>query len=146
MATKQKIPLIIEKHPETYTGLPYITLIEYRKSLLLCVVDNTTDSHIHAYVLDLCGPENVSEIQLLEVVENWHQDKDKQYPVSIEFSRHGLTTAVTKVYKSLNIEFVSRVIGPAPEFDMAGSKRVVKRKRKPIPQEQLTNVNRAIPE
>lgn len=137
---RQKIPLIIEKHPETYNGFPYITLIEYRKSLLLTIVDNTTPTHIHAYVLDLCGPESVDEVQMLEIVDEWFNEGTRQHPVSIEFSKRGLTPHTTKIYKSLNIEFVSRVIGPAPVYDMIGSKRVNKRKRKPIPPEQLVNL------
>ena len=45
----------------------------------------------------------------------------------------GLTHQTSKIYRALNIEFVSRVIGPVPTFPMSAIKSVKRRRRKLIP-------------
>jgi hypothetical protein len=129
---KTTAPLIIEPHPHDYVGLPFLTLIQYRKVPMLTIVDNITDDVIRAYVLDLCGPEEVDEESIILAAAEWYQQSRNAFPVSIEFSRRGLTPSVSKIYRSLNAEFVSRVIGPVPMFPMNAVKSVKRRRRRPI--------------
>ena len=126
-------PLIVEPHPAEYGGFPFITLIQYRKMPMLAIVDNTDASTIKAYVLDLCGPEHVNEEMLITVAAEWHDNNRDNYPLSIEFSKRGLTPVTSKIYRSLNVEFVSRVIGPAPSFPMTLVKSTKRRRRKALP-------------
>lgn len=128
------VPLIIEDHPENYTGYPFITLIQYRKSHVLAIVDNSDDSVIKSYVLDLCGPERVDEQRIIEIAASWYKNHKTEHPLSVEFSRRGATGEAGKIYRSFNIEFVTRVIGPLPRFEMMETTRIKRRKRKPIPQ------------
>ena len=77
MAAKKRtrgnpIPLIREDHPDDYNGYPFITLIQYRKDNVLAIVDNADDKQIRALVLDLCGPEQVDEEQIIEVAAGWY--------------------------------------------------------------------------
>lgn len=130
---KKTIPLIVEPHPKGYVGFPFITLIQYRKSPILTIVDNADDETIRAFVLDLCGPEEINEELLLGMAADWYDAGRSNYPISVEFSKHGLTLAVSKIYRVLNIEFVSRVIGPVPKYPMNIVKSVKRRRRKPIP-------------
>ena len=65
------IPLIIEDHPDTYDGYPFITLIQYNKKHFLTIVDNSNDKVIKAYILDLCGPEGVDEEKIISVASNF---------------------------------------------------------------------------
>jgi hypothetical protein len=134
MATRKPIiPLVIEPHPESYEGYPFVTLIQYRSSLLLTIVDNATDEYISAYVLDACGPESVDEQVIIDSAVDWFYNTQREYPLSVHFSRNQLVKDASKIYKSLNIEFVSRVIGPVPLYDMTTVKSVKRRRRKPLP-------------
>lgn len=130
---KKTVPLIIEPHPKDYNGLPFITLIQYKKLPMLVIVDNADESCIKAFVLDLCGPEDIDESALFQVALNWYENNRANFPISIEFSRYGLTSQLSRIYRALNIEFVSRVIGPVPKYPMSSVKSIKRRRRKPIP-------------
>lgn len=129
---KTAAPLIVESHPQNYTGFPFITLIQYRKQPMLVIVDNADDEVIRAFVLDLCGPEHVDEELILTAAAEWHATNRGRIPISIEFSRRGLTPLASKIYRALNIEFVSRVIGPLHKFPLSTVKSIKRRRRKPI--------------
>ena len=131
---KTIIPLIIEPHPRDYNGLPFITLIQYLKLPMLVVVDNMNEDSIKAYVLDLCGPEGINEELVLSAVSVWYETNRHKYPLSIEFSRLGLVNQTSKIYRSLNVEFVSRIIGPIFKYPMGEIRSIKRRRRKPIPE------------
>ena len=130
---KKSAPLIVEPHPADYTGFPFITLIQYRKSPMLAIVDNADDSVMRVFVLDLCGPEGVKEEELIAIASDWYDNNRSNYPISIEFSRKGIVQSTSKIYRALNIEFVSRVIGPVPKYPMSDVKSIKRRRRKPLP-------------
>lgn len=130
---KKTVPLIIEPHPKEYDGFPFITLIQYRKTPMLAIVDNADEDVVRAFVLDLCGPEEVDELHLFEIATHWYETSRSKYPISVEFSKRGLTFDVSKIYRALNIEFVSRIIGPVPKYPMNTIKSIKRRRRKPIP-------------
>lgn len=132
-AKKLTVPLIIESHPHDYTGFPFITLIQYRKQPMLAIIDNADDEVIRAFVLDLCGPEHVDEEMIVHAAAEWYNTNRNNFPISIEFSRLGLTPTTSKIYRALNIEFVSRVIGPVPRFPLSTVKSIKRRRRKAIP-------------
>lgn len=137
MAVKKKtragaVPLIVEAHPSDYHGHPFITLIQYRKTHVLSIVDNSDEQTIRLYVLDLCGPENVKEEKVIETAVEWYEGSRLLYPLSVEFSKRGMTSETGKIYRTFNTEFVTRVIGPLPHFEMSEVLRVKRRKRKPL--------------
>lgn len=127
------VPLIIEPHPKDYSGFPFITLIQYRKSPMLVIVDNADEEVIRTFVLDLCGPEQVDEELVITAAQDWYTENRSNWPISIEFSRRGLTPITSKIYRALNVEFVSRIIGPVPKYPMGTVKSIKRRRRKPIP-------------
>lgn len=126
-------PLIVEPHPSDYVGFPFITLIQYRKRPMLGIVDNADEESLRVYVLDLCGPEHVDEEAIISVAADWFTNSRNLYPLSIEFSRLGLTAMTSKIYRALNVEFITRVIGPVPKFPMGTIKSIKRRRRKPLP-------------
>lgn len=132
-AEKKTAPLIVEPHPVDYTGFPFITLIQYRKLPMLAIVDNADDSTLRVFVLDLCGPEGIKEEDIIAVASDWYDNNRSNYPISIEFSRKGIVSSTSKIYRALNIEFVSRVIGPVPKYPMTEVKSIKRRRRKPLP-------------
>lgn len=131
-AKKTPAPLIVEPHPKDYSGFPFITLVQYRKHPMLTIVDNATDDIIRAFVLDLCGPEKVNEELIIQIAAEWYVNSRSNIPISVEFSRLGIAAATSKIYRTLNVEFVSRVIGPVPRYPMSTIKSVKRRRRKAI--------------
>lgn len=132
-ARKPVVPLVIEPHPADYAGLPFLTLIQYRKQPMLAIVDNVDADVIRAYVLDMCGPEDVDGEAIITAAAAWFTNNRHNFPVSIEFSRNGLTGTASKIYRVLNVEFVSRIIGPVPKFPMDTVKSVKRRRRRVLP-------------
>lgn len=132
-AEKKTAPLIVEPHPIDYTGFPFITLIQYRKLPMLTIVDNADDSVLRVFVLDLCGPEGIKEEEIIAIASDWYDNNRSNYPISIEFSRKGIISLTSKIYRALNVEFVSRVIGPVPKYPMTEVKSIKRRRRKTLP-------------
>jgi hypothetical protein len=130
--TKQNVPLIVEAHPQGYTGYPFITLLQYNQNHILTIVDNADDKNINAFVLDLCGPENVDEEHFVGIAAEWYRNSRDLYPLSIEFSKQGISHETTRIYKTFQTEHITRVIGPLPSFDMGTTVQVKRRKRKPL--------------
>lgn len=134
----QAFPLINEPHPETYAGPPFLTLIRFNDKDYINIVDNVINNEIVTYVLDLCPKEfdykpELKEQQLIEIAYDWYEESKASYPISIEFSRRGISVDATKILRRFTVDYVSRVIGPLPRFEMGGPFKVKKRKRKPIP-------------
>ena len=137
MAVKKRtrggsVPLIIEDHPSDYNGYPFITLIQHRNEHVLTIIDNADDKSIKAFVLDLCGPERVDENQIVRIASEWYYTRNQRYPLSFEFSRLGLSDQVSKIYRTYNVEFVTRVIGPLPRFAMNEVQSVRRRRKKAL--------------
>lgn len=141
VSSKKSSPLIIEPHPDNYTGFPFITLIQYRKQLMLTIIDNITDDTVTAFVLDLCGPENIDEENIISVAAEWHDTHKSCYPISIEFARRDMMSETSKIYRVLNIEFITRIIGPAPKYPINVVKSSKRRRRKPIPAGMVVKIN-----
>jgi len=139
MTTKRRskrgnqIPLIIESHPDDYQGYPFITLIQYHDKHILSIIDNATPKTVKAFVLDMCGPENISEEAIIAVASHWYETSEGRYPISFEFSKLGITNEMSKILRTYNIDFITRIIGPLPKFEMNNIKSVKRRRRKAIP-------------
>ena len=129
--TLNKIPLISEDYPDDYNSYKFISLIQYGKEKILTVIDNTNDTQMKCFVLDMCGPEGISEQSFLEVANHWFINNSKKYPLSIDLAKNGLGIASSKILRTFNIEYVSRVIGPIPNYSMNGVE-TTKRKRKRV--------------
>jgi hypothetical protein len=133
--TKNDCPLIIEPHPPEYDGYPFITLIQYSNDQeLLTIIDNSNNKSIAAFVLDLCGPEKINEQHLIDIASEWYYTGHKdEYPLSIEFSRREISKEMSKIFRIYTIDFVTRVIGPLPVFNMTDKPKIKRRRRKGLP-------------
>jgi hypothetical protein len=130
---KPTVPLILESHPKDYTGYPFLTLVQYHKVPMLVIVDNRDGDTVKVFVLDMCSPEGVDEEMLFKTAIYWYENNRNNFPISIEFSKMGIAEQTSKIYRVLNLEFVSRVIGPFPLFPMNTVKSIKRRRRKVIP-------------
>lgn len=135
---KPKCSLLIESHPKDYKGYPFITLIQYQDQTLLSIVDNMDDSKIMAYVLDFCGPEGVDEQMVVSVAMDWFENNRDLHPISIQFANHNLINETSRLYRILNVNFVTRFIGPANKYTIDQCQTIKRRKRKPFPKNQLS--------
>ena len=134
----QAFPLISEPHPITYKGPPFLTLIRFHDKDCITIVDNVINNEIVTYVLDLCPKEFQykpveREQALIEIAYDWFDASKAAYPISIEFSRRGVSLEASRILRRFPVDFVTRVIGPLHRFDMGGPYKVKKRKRKPLP-------------
>ena len=127
------IPLIIESHPDDYDGYPFITLLQYRDKHNLTIIDNATNKEIYAYVLDLCTPVGLDEKEVVEVAAEWHDASSQKYPLSIEFSKRNISGRMSQIFRSYNIDFVTRIIGPLPKFNVTDVISTKKRRKRPVP-------------
>lgn len=125
------VPLIIEPHPETYTGYKFITLIRYNDQNTINVIDNIMNKSIHTYVLDMCGPAEVDEVKFIDLTLNWYNSGNyKNYPLSVEFSRLGWSSTANRILRVFPVDYITRIIGPVNEFPMSGYSRCRKRKKR----------------
>lgn len=131
---------LIEPHPKNYKGYPFITVVQYNKEHFLTIIDNVNDKSIIGYVLDKCGPEGLSESLIIEVSERWYRNSKDLHPLSIEFSKLSMANTTSKILKSFNIEFVTRIIGPLFYFPMDGHTKIKRRKRRPLPPSIQINI------
>lgn len=123
----------MEPHPEDYEGYDFITLVRYNDESFLNIIDNVSKKYIYGYVIDLCGPESFNEENLIQVAYDWYYTNGDRFPISVEFSRRGLSESTERLLRAFPIDYVTRVIGPLPHFNMVGPTKVRKRKRKEIP-------------
>lgn len=128
----KKFPLIVENHPNDYNGYEFITLIKFNDESFINIVDNVSKKFIYGYVMDLCAPENFDEEKIINVAYEWFYTNGDRYPISLEFSKRGMTQEVAPLIRTFPIDYVTRVIGPLPKFEMDGPVKVRKRKRKKV--------------
>lgn len=128
----KQLPLIVEKYPANYDGYPFITLIEYNKQVYLTIINNCTADMISAYVLDLCNAENIQEKDIVDIARQWYENERQNYPVSIEFSKRNLTGKYSRILRSFNVEFVTRVVGSLPQYNFTKVKKVRRRRKRTI--------------
>jgi hypothetical protein len=130
---KNKPELVFEEHPENYNGYKFITLVRYNDQNFLTIVDNIINNHMIVYVLDYCNTHNISEENIISIANQWYESNKDNYPISIEFNKQQISDDMSKIVREFNVEYITRVIGPVPNFDMKGIKRVRRRKKKSIP-------------
>lgn len=129
---KNQVPLIIESHPVDYNGYPFVTLIQYHKKTMLTIVNNIDESSVEAFVLDLCGPQHVNEEAIIAVAAQWYENGQNK-PLSFEFSKLDVLESAQRIFRTFNIDYVTRIIGPIHKFDLNPTSNVKRRKRKNLP-------------
>lgn len=114
-----KTDLIIEDFPDDYEGYRFIALIGYQENdLMLSIIDNIHGKSINAYILDLCAAENVNEELIVTIANEWFHENKNFYPLSIEFSKRGLTDQFSKIYKTFHMDYIYRLMGFVPAFNI----------------------------
>ena len=135
--SKRKIPTLIIEHVSDEGNLNMLSMLEHqayhRRERYLCVVDNIDDEQITAYVLDYAQQEGVDLITFIKIAEQWLKQSNGQYPLSFELSRLGLTAASKRIYKTIDLAYVTRLVGRSFSFDLTTPVRVRRRRASRVP-------------
>lgn len=126
------LPVLVELYPSSYTGYPFITLIEHNQKSSLVIVDNYTNSNIQAYVLDLCAPLGIKEMDLISIAEKWYADSAK-YPLSVEISRLNQIDSFSKIVRTFHADDISRVVGFLPHYNFSKIHKIRRRRKRVVP-------------
>jgi hypothetical protein len=124
--------IIVEPHPQEYTGYPFVALVQHKQTSYIAIIDNVSEKHIKAYVLDLCEPEGLSEKAVIDLAAEWYDDSVTKYPISVEFSKRGVSNVVGKIYRTFNLDAVVRIIGHVSYFPIDEVYKVKRRKKREI--------------
>jgi len=135
------VPLIREPHPSDYNGLPFLTLIEYKDTPYITIVDNYLDKVLNVYVIDMCDAEEINKEILLLAGMDWWSNYKNQIPFSFYLSRNNLTDTCYKAFRTFQTEHITRAIGPVPVFKMDGMVSVKRRCKRDISNIPLKKIN-----
>ena len=125
--------MILETHPTSYNGYPFITLMQINSQHILAIIDNYDKKNVKAYVLDYCEASRVDEGSVINTACDWYQEGSPSYPISVEFSKRNLTSEVAAIYRTYSIDSIIRVIGPMYTFDVETVFKVRRKRKIPIP-------------
>lgn len=129
-----KIPqhsVIVEPHPEGYSGPEFLTLIEYGSDTFLTIVDYVTSTSVSAYILDMCESQKMDDLAIVTLVQyNWKNYSTK--PISTLFGSLGMAQRMATIHRTFALSDINRVIGRFPVHDLSPSKTVKRRRRREI--------------
>lgn len=132
--TKKKVPALKIELVNGRGNYLYLSLIEYKREIYLCVIDNISPSTITAFVLDYAEQENVKLNSFLSVVTKWFYSNSDKFPLSIEIARLGLTPHLSPLYKTFDTSYVSRIIGKGFSYESLEKSKVKRRRVINIPE------------
>jgi hypothetical protein len=125
---KKKIPALVIEHVKEPVNLFYLSIIEYKRENYLTVIDNITKSDVSAFVLDYTNQEKINTLDFLSLVNNWFYQSAHLHPLSFELSKHGLSDVMAPLYRTFELNSVSRIVGHPFSFNLEPSSKVKRRK------------------
>ena len=131
---KKKIPELKIEQINERANLHFLSLLEYKREIYLCVIDQVTPTEIGAYVLDFAEQENVPVQEFLSVVTQWFYSKSDDHPLSVEVAKQGLTERCAPLYRTFDTTYVARIVGQAFNYDGMNKSKVRRRRVVPIPE------------
>lgn len=131
---KKKIPELKVELVKDRGNLLYLALLEYKREIYLCIIDNISPNEIGAYVLDYAEQENIPINEFLSAVTLWFYKASDKHPLSVELAQQGLTEALAPIYKTFDTTYVSRIVGNAFTYEGLTKNKVRRRRVIPIPE------------
>lgn len=127
--TKKKIPPLIIEHYMDTTNLCFVSLIEYKREQYLGIIDNITDTELSAFILSHAKPEVIGANDFIRFAIRWFYKSSGKYPLSFEFAKLGLSNKIQPLYKTFDLNYVSRVVGKPFIFENLNAGTKIKRRR-----------------
>jgi hypothetical protein len=130
---KKAPPLVVET-VEDETNYVYTALIVYKKKQYLTVINDINDEEILAYVLDNATAENIDLRWFLSVANLWYYKNSHRYPLSFELARLGQFNKTSSMLKTMNIDYVSRIVGRVFQYRMDTKPKIRRKRIQAIPE------------
>lgn len=130
---KKRVPELKVELIDSSANLHFMALLEYKREVYLCIIDNVTPTEIGAYVLDYTEQENVPLKEFLSVVVSWFYSKSDAHPLSVELAKRGLTERLAPLYRTFDATYVSRIVGNAFHYSAMNKSKVRRRRVVPVP-------------
>ena len=130
---KKKIPALNIEHINNPTNFVFLSLIEYKRETYLGIIDFIKSDEMGAYILDYADQERVNTPEFLQVATRWYYKSSDTSPLSVEIARLGLTPQCSKIYRTFDTSYVSRIVGQGFKFDSLEKVKVKRRKILAIP-------------
>ncbi len=135
--------LIIEDHPEDYTGAPWVTLVKYHDDKIhLVVVNCLAEEYLWAYALEAMSPteQNIFHIVCAEYWESVLYSEPVRLRVSMDqwLVERELTHLFGPKISGYYVDNISRIIGPVRySTPLPPKSKVRRRKRIDVPKELI---------
>lgn len=136
--TKKTIPKLFVEFASDSGSLFYLSVLEYRSQQFIGVVNNIDDEEIGMYVLDFAEPEKIDIRTLFSAITLWFYKSSNVHPLSVEFSRLGLTPTTDKIFRTFELAHVTRLVGNGFTYDLTGKPKI--RRRRVTPQQPTTEI------
>lgn len=132
--SKKQIPELKIEMVNDNSNLIYLSLLEYKRETYLCIIDQTSENEIGAYVLDFAEQENINVSNFLSIVTRWFYSKSDKHPLSVEIAKHGLTDILAPIYRTFDEPYVSRIVGNAFFHNQPRKSKIRRRRVVSIPE------------
>lgn len=122
--------LVIEPHPSSYEGEPFLTLVKFLDSHHLCIINNMDKRILSAYVLDFCSPHGIDPFEVMAHARDWFESPDNYHmPFSFYLSKIGYEGAHA-IYHEFQLNHIARIVGPIAEYELREVSKIRKRTRR----------------
>jgi hypothetical protein len=132
--SKKKIPPLIIDRVMDESNLCFLSLVEYRRMEYIGIIDNITDTHVKIFALDFIRPNTIPRTLLLSTAIRWFYEYSDRKPLSIILSQMGLTHASSPLYKSFELNGISRIVGNPFSYRHFTEQKTKKKKVLSIPE------------
>lgn len=126
--TKKIIPKLFVEFASDSGSLFYLSVLEYRSQQFIGVVNNIDDDEVGMYVLDFAEPAKVDVRLLFSAITLWFYKSSATHPLSVEFSKLGLTPMADKIFRTFELAHVTRLVGNGFQYDVNAKPKVRRRR------------------
>jgi hypothetical protein len=144
--SKKRIPSLVVERAEDQGNYFFLSVLEFRRENYLVIIDNITEEHVGAYVLDFAQQEGLDLKQVISLITTWFYRASYKYPLSFEFSRLGIAQHTNRIYKNFELAHVTRLIGNDFKYDLEAVPKIRRRRVSMIPAGVEIKLKRSLPE
>lgn len=130
--SKRKIPPLIIERISDNSNYGFLSVIEFRREEYLGIIDNITSTHVKAYTFEDIKPNSIAVNDFLTKIIRWYYAESFSKPLSVSLSKTGLTGITAPLYKSFDLNSVSRIVGNPFLYPQFNEVSIKKRKILPI--------------
>lgn len=134
---KRDIPDLIVENPNEPHNFNFLSVLEFDGKSHLVIIDNTFDDMVYAYVLDEAIQRKMNLEVLLPIISKWAEAPME--PISFLFSRLGVASQTSLIFRSFEITGVTRLIGASYKFNIGASSKI--KRRRIIQRDELPSIN-----